>query len=116
MKQLKEHSDRRLKSVCAQCGKTLRRSKRSSDHAPSRCLLRESEGPSEDQYPSNLPTVFTCRGCNEQFSDHEQYFGVFLNCLLVGSTDPADHAERWVQRTLKRHSGLRAHIEAGETV
>ena len=112
MKRTQDYSDVRLKGVCAQCGDGLRKGNKSSDHVPSKCLLRKSEGPAEDQYPSNLPVAFTCRECNDQFSDDEQYFGVFLNCVLKGSTEPDDHAEQWVRRALKRNLSLRTRIEA----
>ena len=111
---MKDHSDRRLKNVCAQCGTAIRQENKSSDHVPSKCLLRKSEGSAEDQYPSNLPVAFTCRDCNQRFSGDEQYFCVFLNCVLAGSTEPDDHAEQGVQRTLEQHSGLRARIETSK--
>ena len=112
MKRTQDYGDIRLKGVCAQCGGGLRKGNKSSDHVPSKCLLRKSEGPAADEYPSNLPVAFTCRECNEQFSDDEQYFGVFLNCVLAGSTEPDDHAEQWVQRALGQNARLRARIEA----
>ena len=111
---MKDHSDRRLKNVCAQCGTAIRQENKSSDHVPSKCLLRKSEGSAEDQYPSNLPVAFTCRDCNQRFSGDEQYFCVFLNCVLAGSTEPDDHDEQGVQRTLEQHSGLRARIETSK--
>ena len=67
-----------------------------------------------DQYPSNLPVAFTCRDCNQRFSGDEQYFGVFLNCVLAGSTKPHDHEQQGVQRALERLAGLRARIEASK--
>jgi len=114
MKRTQDFSDTRLKGVCAQCGSALGKGNKSSDHAPSKCLLSKSEGPAEDQYPSNLPVAFTCLECNEQFSDDEQYFGAFLHCVLAGSTEPDDHAEQWVQRALRHNRRLRARIEAAK--
>jgi len=111
---MKDYSDIRLKGVCAQCGTPIGKENKSSDHVPSKCLLRKSEGPARDQYPSNLPVAFTCRDCNQRFSGDEQYFCVFLSCVLAGSTEPADHDEQGVQRVLEQRSGLRARIEASK--
>ena len=114
MKSTKDYSDRRLKNACPQCGTAIGKGNRSSDHVPSKCLLRESEGSAENQYPSNLPVAFTCRDCNQRFSPDEQYFCVFLNCVLGGSTEPDDHDERRVRSALEKNSGLRARIEASK--
>lgn len=114
MKSTTDHSDRRFKNVCAQCGTAIRKDNKSSDHVPSKCLLRRYEGPAEDQYPSNLPVAFTCRDCNQRFSGDEQYFCVFLSCVLAGSTEPDDHDEHGVQRALEQPSGLKARIEASK--
>ena len=114
MKHIKDLSDRRFKDVCAQCGIQIGVENRSSDHVPSRCLLRKSEGPGEDQYPTNLPVAFTCRDCNQRFSRDEEYLCLFLDCVLLGSTDPEDHREPKVQRSLERHVGLRARIEGSK--
>lgn len=114
MKKVKEYTDKRLKNACAQCGRALRKSNRSSDHVPSKCLLRRSQGSSEGQYPLNPPVAYTCRECNQKFSKDEEYFCVFLNCLLAGSTEPDVHVEPRVQRALKQHAGLRARIEAAK--
>ena len=114
MKSMKDYSDRRLKNACPQCGTAIGKGNRSSDHVPSKCLLRESEGSAEDQYPSNLPVAFTCRDCNQRFSPDEQYFCVFLNCVLGGSTEPDDHDERRVRSALENDSRMRARIEASK--
>ncbi len=77
-----------------------------------KCLLRKSRCSTEDQYPGNLPAAFTCRDCNQEFSEDGQYFYVFLilNCVLAGSTEPDDHDEEGVQRTLEQHSELRSQV------
>ena len=114
MKRTRAHSDRRLRNVCAQCGRALRKNNRSSDHAPSKCLLCKPDESADRQYPTNPPVTYTCRECNEHFSKDEQYFSMFLNCLLAGSTEPDVHAEPRVQRALKQQSRLRARIEAAK--
>ena len=114
MKATKDYSDRRLKNVCSQCGTAVGKGNRSSDHVPSKCLLRESEGSAEDQFPSNLPVAFTCRDCNQRFSSDEQYFCVFLHCVLLSSTEPEDHDEPRVRSALEKDPGLRARIEASK--
>ena len=114
MRFIDDYSDQRFKGVCAQCGIALRGDNKSSDHVPSKCLLRKSEGPGKDQYPDNLPVIFTCLDCNQLFSRDEEYLCLFLNCVLLGSTAPEDHSDPNVQRSLMRHDRLRARIEASK--
>lgn len=114
MRFINDYSDQRFKGVCAQCGISIGEDNKSSDHVPSKCLLRRSEGPDEDQYPDNLPVIPTCRDCNLRFSSDEEYVCLFLNCVLAGSTDPEHHVEPSVRRSLRRHGGLRARIEASK--
>ena len=104
MEYIPDYSDERLKGMCAQCGQGLSRQNCSSDHAPSRCLLREP-------YPLNLPVIPTCTSCNTRSSKDEEYLFLFLQCVLVGSTDPSNHADAKVRRALQRQSKLRSRIE-----
>ena len=114
MRFIDDYSDQRWKGGCAQCGVAIHQDNKSSDHVPSKCLLRKSEGRDKNQYPDNLPVIFTCIKCNQRFSKDEEYFRLFLNCVLVGSTSPEDHSDPDIQRSLQRHARLRARIEASK--
>lgn len=104
MKYVPDYSDDRLKGTCAQCGRRLSRQNSSSDHAPSRCLLRKP-------YARDLPVVPTCTDCNTRFSKDEEYVFLFLQCVLVGSTNPEAHQHAKVRRALRRQPKLRSRIE-----
>lgn len=104
MEQIKELSDERLKGSCPHCGNAAGGSR---DHVPSKGLLRKP-------YPPNLPVIAVCPGCNSSFSADEEYFRLFLRCVLVGSTDPNRHFEPDVVRGLRRHTGLRKKIAAAK--
>ena len=109
MEYIADYSDERLKGMCAQCGRWLRKQNSSSDHAPSRCLLHEP-------FPQDLPVIPTCTGCNTSFSKDEEYLFLFLRCVSVGSTDPEDHGDAKVRRALRRHHKLRSRIEHSKVV
>lgn len=115
MDYIEDRSDERLKGICAQCGVFIQNENKSVDHVPSKCLLRKSEGPSNNEYPSNLPVIQNCRNCNNRVSKDEEYLSLFINCVLAGSTDPQEHIEPGVQRALKRHVGLRQEIQGSKT-
>ena len=101
MEQLEDYSDERLKGGCAFCGTAAGVSK---DHVPSKGLLRKP-------YPPNLPVIWACRNCNNGFSADEEYFRLFLHCVLEGTTDPESHRDDSVARGLRRNSKLRTRIE-----
>lgn len=71
--------DERLKETgsCVYCGAKAN----SRDHVPSKVLL-------DDPLPSNLPVVEACSDCNGGFSLDEQYLACFLECVLVGASNP----------------------------
>ena len=108
MKYFDDLSDERLKGACPQCGAGINGDNTSSDHVPSRCLLRK-------EYPNDLPVMPTCPDCNRRFSKDEEYLSLFLQCVLVGSTDPEAHNEATVRRALQRHTKLRSLIEESKT-
>ena len=63
-------------------------------------------------FPDNLPVVLACTVCNGDFSTDEEYFSVFLDCVLGGSTD-ADHPGNGkAGRALKRSPALKARIDS----
>ena len=104
MHYLNDFSDERLKGSCAHCGTGIDDIKSSMDHVPSKCLLRKP-------YPDNLPGVRTCVKCNTEYSKDEEYFSVFLQCVLIGSTDPNDHRDPRIREALRRSRKLRERIE-----
>ena len=116
MDYIEDCSDERLKGMCAQCGVWMRKGNKSVDHVPSKCLLTKSDGPSNNEYPTNLPVIPNCRDCNIRVSKDEEYTWLFLNCVLAGSTAPKEHTEPDVQRGLKRHVGLRKKIQRSKRI
>lgn len=109
MKYFSDFSDDRLKSSCIQCGEWSGDIRVSNDHVPSKGLLTRP-------LPDNLPSVQTCADCNNSFARDEEYMFLFLNCVVVGSTDPARHADGRVSRALRHQKKLRGRIENSRTV
>ena len=104
MRYLDDYSDDRLKGSCIHCGAGVEGTKANNDHAPSKCLLHKP-------YPENLPVVKTCIACNNSFSKDEEYVSVFLQCVLIGSTNPDDHRDCKVRKALRRSNKFRERIE-----
>lgn len=108
MDKIEEFVDERQKSWCIQCCAWIGDVETNHDHVPSKGLLRKP-------HPANLPKVKICTTCNNGFSADEEYLFLFLNCVLVGSTDPDIQTDAKVTRALKRHEKLRARIERSKT-
>ena len=106
MEKIEEFVDDRLGGSCIHCGAWDTSSK---DHVPSKCLLRKP-------HPENLPVVGICRDCNNSFAADEEYFFLFLSCVLVGSTDPDRQDDPKAGRALRRHDKLRRRIERSKTM
>ena len=109
MKYVNEFGDQRQKWSCVQCGVWTGAVETNRDHVPSKGLLRRP-------LPDNLPVVATCTDCNNSFSVDEEYLFLFLNCVLVGSTDPDRHADGRVSRALRHHTKLKGRIENSKTI
>ena len=107
MRYLEDYSDERFKGVCVHCGGGILGHKVNNDHVPSKCLLQEP-------YPDNLPVLKSCIECNSEFSKDEEYFSVFLQCILTGSTNPKDHRNRSIRKALQRSAKLRERIECSK--
>jgi len=85
---------------CAYCGKQAT----TKDHVIPRCLL-------EKPFPSNLPTVPSCRPCNEAYSRDEQYFlALMAQAGFVPSLQRKVERGGSVDRMLERSLGLDAHF------
>jgi hypothetical protein len=102
MNYLNDYSDDRLGGGCVYCGSS---DVTTRDHVPSRTLLHSP-------FPENLPIVPACKDCNIGFSLDEEYFSTLLECVLAGSTDPAQIRQERIARSLDRNPALRARIES----
>lgn len=86
-----------ISSFCVYCGAPAT----TRDHVPPKCLL-------EKPYPTDLPTVPSCKKCNSSFSLDEQYFLI----LLAATTEANPAILRKVakggviERTLERSPRL----------
>lgn len=107
MRYLNDYSDERFKGICVHCGTGILGHEVNNDHVPSKCLLQEP-------YPDNLPVLQSCTSCNSDFSKDEQYFSVFLQCVLTGSTNPKDHHIHSTRKALLRSAKLRERIECSK--
>ncbi len=108
MHNIEEFVDERQKYWCIHCSAWIGDVKTSTDHIPSKGLLRKP-------YPTNLPVVKICRDCNSGFSADEEYLFLFLRCLLTGSTGPDRQSDPRAGRALQRHAKLRTRIERSRT-
>jgi hypothetical protein len=104
MEQLTNFADDRLVTNCIYCGAI----DDSRDHVPSRVFL-------DAPFPSNLPVVQACRACNNGLSQDEEYVACLLECVVAGSTNPADMRRPVAAAILRRSPALRARIEAAKT-
>src|SRR5258708_37861125 len=93
--------DSRLDRGCAYCGSHPD----TKDHVPSKVLL-------DDPLPINIPIVRACLKCNNGFSQDEEYFACFLECVIVGSVDPNDLQREKVKNSLKNNSKLISELTA----
>ena len=107
MDSIPEYVDERHKGWCIYCGTALSDGERNNDHVPSKALLLRP-------LPENLPTIPSCVKCNNRFSTDEEYFFLFLNCVLSGSTNPDVQNYEQSAKALRHHKNLRAKIERSE--
>jgi hypothetical protein len=81
MQRIEESVDKRQKSWCIHCARSLAELATNDDHVPSKSLLLQPR-------PHHLPTVKIYQECNTSFSLDEQYAVAFLSCVLSGSSEP----------------------------
>lgn len=99
MKQLRNYGDERQVAFCVYCaGVTETR-----DHVPSKVFL-------DEPYPPNLPVVYACEACNQNFSKDEQYLACLVECTLVGSVNPDDIQRDKVRRILRENPTLASRL------
>lgn len=104
MKQIREFTDKRLKSCCIHCGRGIASVNSNKDHVPSKMLL-------EKPYPADLPTIEICSDCNNSFSADEEYFAAFLGAVRAGTTNPDPKHFPCAHRILQSNPRLRECIE-----
>jgi hypothetical protein len=81
-----------------------------TDHVIPRCLL-------EKPYPPNLPTVPSCRDCNEGYSKDEEYFlAVMAQSGFVPSLERKVDEGGVVDRMLSRSVGLDTHFSRSKNI
>lgn len=100
MEKLQNYGDNRQVGFCVHCGGSTE----TKDHAPSKIFL-------DLPYPSDLPTLPCCTRCNQGFAADEEYLGVFIDCVVSGSTEPAKLQRDKTQKALANSDSLRARIE-----
>lgn len=105
LNEIQDFSDDRQKSWCIHCGEWLESTKINWDHVPSKVLLNRP-------LPPHTPQVEVCSRCNSGFSLDEEYFAIFLSCVLSGTTDPSGQKDPKFQRALKRNPALLNRIES----
>lgn len=64
--------------------------------------------------PENLPVVGACRSCNNGFSMDEEYLACLIECVVSGTTDPAQVNRERVAKTLRHSDALRERIEGAK--
>jgi hypothetical protein len=96
----------RAPKICVYCGKQAP----TSDHVIPRCLL-------EKPFPPNLPTVPSCRPCNEAYSKDEEYFlAVMAQSGFVPSLADKVKEGGIVDRMLERSARLDADLAGSMNV
>lgn len=98
-------SDTRLDAYCVYCGNHPE----TRDHVPSKVLL-------DEPFPDNLPVVPSCNSCNQSFSTDEVYLACLIECVLHGSTDPANLEREKIKRILTAKPWLRKNLEDAKII
>lgn len=101
MEPLENHADERMQRGCIHCG-ALPKTK---DHVPSKVFL-------DKPHPDFPPFLPSCVKCNNDLSLDEEYFSCFLECVIVGSTDPTLIRREKVKKALLHNPKLGSRILA----
>ena len=102
MEPIEDFADDRLLVGCVYCAGM---SDLNEEHAPSRALL-------DRPLPDFPPKLLSCKSCNAGYSLDEEYFAVFLGCVLSGTTDPNEQQNGRVAKSLLHSPALRLRIES----
>lgn len=99
MRKVQNFGDDRNKSACVHCGGP----NETRDHAPSVVFL-------DDPLPPDLPASPSCASCNQGFSNDEAYLACLLECVIVGSADPARIEREKIAALMRRRPSLTAEL------
>ncbi len=97
--------DERLGGTCFNCGSG---DPETDDHVPPKVFL-------DEPYPDDLITVPSCRSCNSESSDDEQYVASLIEVVLCGTTDPRQLQRRKISKTLEHAPALRERLRQAST-
>lgn len=105
MQRYKLFHDERLGGTCFHCG---RADPETVDHVPPKMFL-------DEPYPDDLITVPSCRRCNSEPSDDEQYVASLIEVVVCGTTDPRQLKRRKITKTLEHAPALRERLRQAST-
>lgn len=92
--------DDRIGRTCFHCGSAQTET---VDHVPPKVFL-------DKPYPGDLITVPSCRPCNSESSDDEQYVASLIEVVICGTTDPRQLKRRKISETLEHAPALRERL------
>jgi len=104
VRQYQTFVDKRLLGPCAFCGGRPD----TRDHVPPKVFL-------DKPYPTNLPVVASCAGCNIGASLDEEFLAALLEVVVCGTANAADLRREGVARALKHSPALAALLARGLT-
>lgn len=104
MQQLTNHGDSREAAACTYC----RNDTETRDHVPARVLL-------DEPFPENLSVVPSCLACNNAASADEEYLACLVECVVCGTTKPAEIGRPKIRRLLGERPALQARLTAAHT-
>ena len=106
VKRYRPDHDARLGGGCFHCGSAF---PDTVDHVPPKIFL-------DKPYPDDLITVPSCRGCNSDSSDDEQYVASLIEVVVCGTTDPRVLERHKISKTLEHRPRLREKLARAATV
>ncbi len=106
VKRYRPDHDARLGGACFHCGSAF---PDTVDHVPPKIFL-------DKPYPDDLITVPSCRGCNSDSSDDEQYVASLIEVVVCGTTDPRALERHKISKTLEHRPLLREKLARAATV
>jgi hypothetical protein len=103
MIQIKPQNDSRFDNICCYCQNYIYENI-TRDHVPSKVLL-------ESPFPENLPVVFCCYDCNQNFSTDEEYFACMIEYICSETADIELFERVKIREILNKKKHLRKRIE-----
>lgn len=102
MRYYPNYADSRLLEYCIYCGKEPN----SKEHVPPKSLL-------DEPYPEQLPTVGSCKNCNNRFSIDEEYLSCAVEYARCGSAKSENLMREKIKRKLRVKKSLIKRIRSG---